>query len=143
MNNARSRARRLAMQGLYEWQVSGNDPRDVLVHLHETQDLANIDREYLSELMLKVPDHIADLDTCITPLLSRPLDEVDPVELAILRLAAYELSLRLDIPYRVVINEAIELAKKFGAEDGHKFINGVLDKLAVQLRQAEIRAKSR
>lgn len=143
MNNARSRARRLAMQGLYEWQVSGNDPRDVLVHLHETQDLANIDREYLSELMLKVPDHIADLDVFITPLLSRPLDEVDPVELAILRLAAYELSLRLDIPYRVVINEAIELAKKFGAEDGHKFINGVLDKLAAQLREAEIRAKSR
>lgn len=143
MSNARTRARRLIMQGLYEWQVSGNDPRDVLVHLHETQDLSNIDRDYLAELMLKIPEVCTGLDTQITPLLSRPINEVDPVELAILRLAAYELSERLDIPYRVVINEAIELAKKFGAEDGHKFVNGVLDKLAIQMRAAEMRSHSR
>lgn len=143
MSVARTRARRLAMQGLYEWQVSNNSPRDVLVHLHETQEMDNVDSSYLSELMLKVPEHAPQLDEAIKPLLSRVLDEVDPVELSILRLAAYEFAHRPDIPYRVVINEAIELAKKFGAEEGHKFINGVLDKLAAQLRATEIRSKSR
>ncbi|MBI3561907.1 MAG: transcription antitermination factor NusB [Gammaproteobacteria bacterium] len=143
MSAARTRARRLAMQGLYEWQLSGNDPRAVLLHLHETQELTNVDRDYLAELMLKTPDYVTQLDGLIGPLLSRVINEVDPVELAILRLAAYELQHRVDIPYRVVINEAIELAKKFGAEDGHKFVNGVLDKLAAQLRQTEIRSRTR
>ncbi len=142
MSNTRTRARRLAMQGLYEWHVSSNAPSDVLLHLHEEQDMKNVDREYLSELVLTIPKHIEELDALLSPFLSRPLAEIDPVELAIMRLAAYEFVYRPDIPYRVVINEAVELTKKFGAEQGHKFVNGVLDKLAMQVRAIEIKAKS-
>ncbi len=142
MSNTRTRARRLAMQGLYEWHVSNNAPQDVLLHLHEEQEMKNVDREYLSELVLTIPTHIEELDALLSPFLSRPLAEIDPVELAIMRLAAYEFVYRPDIPYRVVINEAVELTKKFGAEQGHKFVNGVLDKLAMQIRAIEIKAKS-
>ncbi len=142
MSNTRTRARRLAMQGLYEWHVSSNAPSDVLLHLHEEQEMKNVDREYLSELVLTIPKHIEELDALLSPFLSRPLAEIDPVELAIMRLAAYEFVYRPDIPYRVVINEAVELTKKFGAEQGHKFVNGVLDKLAMQVRAIEIKAKS-
>lgn len=143
MSNTRTRARRLAMQGLYEWHVSHNAPPDVLLHLHEEQDMKNVDREYLSELVLTIPKHVAELDAQLSPFLSRPIVEIDPVELAIMRLATYEFVHRPDIPYRVVINEAVELTKKFGAEQGHKFVNGVLDKVAMQVRAIEIKAKSR
>lgn len=140
MSKARSRARRLAMQGLYEWQMSDNAPRDILNSYRQQHDLKDIDVEYFQLLLLEVPSHLQDLDQALTPHLSRPLQEVDPVELAILRLAAYELINRPDIPYRVVINEAVELAKTFGAEAGHKFVNGILDKLAAQKRSVEVNA---
>jgi len=141
MSNTRTRARRLAMQGLYEWHVSNNAPTDVLLHLHEEQEMKNVDREYLSELVLTIPNHVEELDRLLSPFLSRPIIEIDPVELAIVRLAAYEFAHRPDIPYRVVINEAVELAKKFGAEQSHKFVNAVLDKLAMQVRATEIKAR--
>jgi N utilization substance protein B len=129
------------MQGLYEWHVSNNAPTDVLLHLHEEQEMKNVDREYLSELVLTIPNHVEELDRLLSPFLSRPIIEIDPVELAIVRLAAYEFAHRPDIPYRVVINEAVELAKKFGAEQSHKFVNAVLDKLAMQVRATEIKAR--
>ncbi len=141
MSKARSRARRLAMQGLYEWQMSDNVPREILNNYRLQHDLKNVDAEYFQTLLLEVPGHLQDLDQAISPHLSRPLKEVDPVELAILRLATYELIYRLDIPYRVVINEAVELAKTFGAEAGHKFVNGILDKLAITTRPAEIKTQ--
>ncbi|MEJ2361859.1 MAG: transcription antitermination factor NusB [Gammaproteobacteria bacterium] len=141
MSKARSRARRLAMQGLYEWQVSGNAPQEILQGYRQKPELESADVEYFQLLLLDVPEHLAELDKLLTPLLSRPLQEVDPVELAILRLAAYELVHRLDVPYRVVINEAVELAKVFGAEAGHKFVNGILDKLAATVRSAEVNRK--
>jgi N utilization substance protein B len=131
----------MAMQGLYEWQVSGNDPRDVYHTYLKEHDLKKIDQAYFKELLLGVPAKLKELDAALSVHLSRPLEEIDPVELAILRLACFELLFRLDIPYRVVINESIELAKTFGAEAGHKFINGILDKVAMDVRSMEVKAK--
>ena len=141
MSKARSRARRMAMQGLYEWQVAGNDPLDVYNIYQKEHDLKKVDKDYFKELVLSVPAKQQELDAALEPHLSRPIKETDPVELAILRLACYEFLFRADVPYRVVINESIELAKTFGAEAGHKFINGILDKVAVDLRPKEVKSK--
>lgn len=116
---------------------------DILNSYKQRTDLGNVDMEYFQLLLLGVPGHLQAIDQALTPHLSRPLKEIDPIELAILRLAAYELQQRLDIPYRVVINEAIELAKTFGAEAGHKFVNGILDKLATTIRASEVRSRGK
>ncbi|HID49588.1 MAG TPA: transcription antitermination factor NusB [Chromatiales bacterium] len=136
--NSRTRARRLALQGLYEWQVSGNAPADIERQYLVEKELHKVDIPYFRELLTKVPRHRAELDAVIEPLLNRKLEEVDPVELAVLRLGAYELVHHSDIPYRVVINEAVELAKMFGAEQGHRFVNGIMDRLAASLRSTEV-----
>lgn len=141
MSKARSKARRMAMQGLYEWQVAGNDPLDVYHTYLNEHDLKKVDKDYFRELILGVPLKLQELDAAIELHLSRPINEIDPVELAILRLASYELLFRIDVPYRVVINESIELAKTFGGEAGHKFINGILDKVALDVRPMEVKAK--
>lgn len=141
MSKARSRARRVAMQGLYEWQVGGNAPGDIYRTYLKEHDLSKVDADYFRELMLEVPRLQEEIDASLTPHVSRPLHEIDPIELAVLRLAAYELLHRIDVPYRVVINEAVELAKTFGAEAGHKFINGILDKAAADLRALEVQRK--
>jgi N utilization substance protein B len=133
----------MAMQGLYEWQVAGNAPLDVYHTYQNEHDLKKVDQEYFRELLLGVPAKLDELDASLTAHISRPLHEIDPVELAILRLACYELLFRLDIPYRVVINESIELAKTFGGEAGHKFINGILDKVAMDVRSMEVRHKKK
>lgn len=143
MSKARSRARRLAMQGLYEWQLSENAPQDILANYRQEHDLEKIDIEYFQSLLLGVPEQLAVLDQALTPYLSRPLKEIDPIELAILRLATYELLHRQDVPYRVIINEAVELAKTFGAETGHKFVNGILDKVAASVRATEVKSRSK
>ena len=143
MSKARSRARRMAMQGLYEWQVAGNTPADVYRTYQTEHDLKKVDQDYFKELLLGVPEKLDELDAHLTSHISRPLNEIDPVELAILRLACYELVFRLDIPYRVVINESIELAKTFGAEAGHKFINGILDKVAIEVRSMEVNSRKK
>ncbi|MDH5179120.1 MAG: transcription antitermination factor NusB [Gammaproteobacteria bacterium] len=137
MSSARSRARRLALQALYEWQMSGTAVGEINSRFLASPESNKADRVYFSELLLGVVNHLTDLDAQITPVLSRPLDEVDMVEKAVLRLSAYELQHRLDIPYKVVINEGVELAKTFGADKGHRFVNGILDKLAVKLRKVE------
>jgi N utilization substance protein B len=136
----RSWARRLAMQAIYQWQLTGLDPAAIDAQFQADQDMSKADLGYFQELVQQVPARVQDIDAAINPFLDRPLPQVDPVELAILRIAAYELLQRLDVPYRVVINEAVELAKKFGAEQGHRFINGVLDKAARKLRPQEIPA---
>jgi N utilization substance protein B len=137
MSKARSRARRLAMQGLYEWQMSDNAPSTILKTCLTEQNVKNVDTDYLQELLLTIPKKQPELDSAFQMYLDRSVEEVDPIELAILRLATYELLFRIDVPYRVVINEAIELAKAFGAEAGHKFVNGILDKVAAQVRKTE------
>ena len=138
MSKARSRARRMAMQGLYEWQVAGNAPLDVYNTYLNEHDLSKIDQEYFKMLMLGVPEKQVELDAAISRHLNRALEETDPIELSILRVACYELLARPDVPYKVVINESVELAKTFGAEAGHKFVNGIVDKLAAELRAVEV-----
>ncbi|AOU97301.1 N utilization substance protein B [Acidihalobacter yilgarnensis] len=137
LSRARHAARRLAVQSLYQWQLTGDHPKDILAQFKEERPLGDADMDYFRELLLGVPEHLQAIDAAIAPYLDRPLDRVDPVERAILRLAGYEMMQRLDVPYRVVINEAVDLAKVFGAEQGHRFINGVLDKAVRQLRAVE------
>ena len=140
MSAQRSRSRRLAMQALYQWQMTGQNVADIEAQFLAEQDMSGAEIPYFQELLHEVPARLNDLDEALAPLLSRDLRQVDPVERAVLRIAAYELSMRSDIPYRVVINEAVNLTKRFGAEQGDRFVNGVLDKLARRLRQAEMKA---
>jgi N utilization substance protein B len=137
---ARRNARQYALQALYQWQLSGaaisEIELDFLVH-HIKQ---KTDLEYFKELIHQIPEQHDELDNKMISFLSRPITELDPIELAILRIGTYELAKRLDIPYRVAINEALELTKKFGSIEGYKFVNGVLDQVARQLRIEEIKA---
>ncbi len=134
-------ARQAAVQALYQWQLTSQAPGDIEQHFISDHDLRGIDVEYFHELVREVPLHLHELDDHLAPSLDRGIDEVDPVERAILRLGAYELEFRIEVPYKVVINEAVELAKTFGAEHGHKYVNAVLDKVALKLRAAEVRNK--
>lgn len=136
-NAARSKARRLAMQAVYQWQMTEQGVADVVAQFLADQDNQGADAEYFEALVRGVLHDPARLDALLSPTLARPLHEVDPVESAVLRVAAYELKERLDVPYRVVLNEAVTLAKKFGAEQGHTFVNAALDKLARELRAVE------
>lgn len=130
MSRARTRARHRAIQGLYQWQMSGQSAEQIEAQFNETQDMKGVEIRYFRDLLYKVPTHVAELDDAIAPHLDRSLDSLDPVERAILRLATYELTYRQDVPFRVVINEAVDAAKVFGAESSHRYINGVLDKVA-------------
>lgn len=141
MSNARHKARRCATQALYTWQMTGRDLNDIDEEYQLEHNMGKVDVEYFQELLHKVPVYLAELDDYISPLLDRSLQEVDPVERAILRLGTYELAHRLDVPYKVVINEGVELAKTFGAEHGHKYVNSILDGVAQKLRAVEIQAK--
>ena len=132
---ARRRARECAVQALYSWQISKNDIADVEQQFLSEQDVKDVDITYFRELLSGVAINAATLDTLMAPYLSRQLEEVSQIEKAIMRLAMFELTKRDDVPYKVVINEAIELAKTFGAADSHKFVNGVLDKAAPVIRK--------
>ena len=137
----RSRARRYVVQALYEWQVSGNSPKEIEQQFLIEHQSRKFDRPYFNELLNGVCEQVEELDAKISQLSDRPFKEVDLVEKAILRLGCFELKNRIDIPYRVVINEAIELTKTFGADQAHKFVNGTMDKLAETLREVEVAAK--
>ncbi|MFZ6047594.1 transcription antitermination factor NusB [Pseudomonas sp. CR3202] len=140
---ARRQARSLAMQALYSWHIAGQPLNEIEAQFRVDNDFSSVDGAYFHEILHGVPRLKTEIDEAFLPCLDRALEEVDPVELAILRLSTYELMQRVDVPYRVVINEGIELAKVFGATDGHKFVNGVLDKLAPRLRAAEVRGGKR
>lgn len=135
---ARHGARRAALHALYQYQVTGKAILDVSAEVLADPHTGMVDMAYFQELTNGAVNKLASLDEFIAPATDRPLKDVSPLELAILRVAVYELQDCLQTPYRVVINEAIELAKKYGAEDSHKYINGVLDKILPQLRQAEL-----
>ena len=141
--SGRRRARELVLQGLYQRQLSGNAPREVRADLVASPGFARADHAYFDELWSGATDRYDELVAVLAPHLSRNATELSPVERAILVIGTWELVSRLDIPYRVVINEAVELAKAFGGTDGHRFVNGVLDKLAADVRAAEIAALSR
>ena len=143
MSKARNHARRLAVQALYEWQMTGTQVTEIKTRFLEGKGDKALDKIYFKELISGVIDKAAELDEAISPCLTRALSEIDLVEYAILRLSTYELMNRPDIPYRVIINEGVELAKTFGGEQGHKFINGILDKLALRLRSTEAKSAKR
>lgn len=135
--SARRKARRFALQGLYEWQLSGNPSYEIEARYRVENAMHKVDLDYFHELLSRIPTLTTELDASFERFLDRTFEALDPVELAALRIGAYELKYRVDVPMRVVINEAIELAKTFGASESHKYINGVLDQLAVSLRPHE------
>ena len=136
---ARSRARRRALQATYAWQIARNPMASVMAQFEHEQEMEIADLEYFKDLLTGLERNRAEIDLKLRAFLDREVEAVDPIERAVLRLASYELLYRPDVPYRVVINEAIEIAKRFGADFGHTYINGVLDKAAAEWRAAEYR----
>jgi N utilization substance protein B len=142
MKNSRRRAREFALQALYQWLVNECAADVLLAQFKERKDFAKADQALVESLLRGVTGNAEGLRSCITPYLDRPVKELSPVEHALLLLAACELRDHPETPYKVVINEAIELAKSFGGTDGHKYVNGVLDKLAAELRPHEVNARN-
>ena len=134
---ARSRSRELALQALYQAQIAGHDKQELLRQFHERPDYAKVDQAYFDDVLSGICDGREGLERKIATFADRPLEQLDPVEKAILLIGHYELESRVDVPFRAVINEAVNLAKRFGAEDGHKYINAVLDRAVKTLRPAE------
>jgi N utilization substance protein B len=139
--NARRRSREFALQGLYQWQLAAADVPAIKAHLAEVKGFERADGAYFAALLGGVIAHVAGLEAVLQPHLDRRFAELSPIERAILLIAAFELSNLPDVPYRVVINEAVELAKSYGGTDGHKYVNGVLDKLAAVARPHEARSR--
>lgn len=139
----RHRARELAMQGIYQWRITAGDDAKIEKQIQTEKNIGRFDKELFSKLLRGALSHHAEMEALILPHLDRKMDELSPVEFAVLLLGTFELSQHLEVPYKVVINEAVELAKTFGGADGHKFVNGVLDKLAPKLRAVEFAAQSK
>ncbi|RHW76010.1 transcription antitermination factor NusB [Colwellia sp. RSH04] len=133
----RRKARELAVQAIYSWQISQNSVTDVEVNFITDNSKRRFDIEYFQQLLRGVTSNVSEIDSLISPHVDRLLDDIDQVEKAILRVAVFELTDCKEVPYRVVINEAIELAKSFAADDSHKFVNGVLDKVVKVIRPQE------
>ena len=140
MSRKRHKAREFALRALYQWQVTGQDVGEIVNQYLASNDVRKFDVPYFQDLFRGGPTTLDELDAHLDPLLDRGVEQVDLVERALLRLGAYELQCHPEIPYRVVINEAVELAKEYGAEQGHRYVNGVLDKLSESLRSLERRA---
>ncbi|MDT8364282.1 MAG: transcription antitermination factor NusB [Nitrosomonas sp.] len=136
--NRRRLSRELALQGIYQWRQARSEARDLIAQLRETRIFIRTDKVYFEDLLNGTLQHALELQSHIQPCLDRQLTELSPVEFSILLLGAYELAHHPEIPYRAIINEAVELAKSYGGTDGHRYVNGVLDKLAATLRATEI-----
>ncbi|MBL4608406.1 MAG: transcription antitermination factor NusB [Pseudomonadales bacterium] len=136
---ARRKARRFALQALYQWHIAGGNLSEIEAQFRNENAMHKVDLPFFHELLHKIPANVGSLDQQLEPLLDIKKDDLGVVELTALRIGAYELCHRIDIPYRVCINEGIELAKVFGAEDSYRFVNAVLDKLAKQVRSTEIK----
>lgn len=143
MSQARTNARKAAVQALYQWQMAGQNLSEIERQFLEEERLKDAQKSYFAELFYGVPKNLEAIDQALSEFVDRPVDTIDPVERAILRIGVYELLHRLDMPYRVVLNEGINLAKYFGADGSHKYINGILDKVAQQKRAMEIKSKAR
>lgn len=141
MSRQRSKARSLAVQAVYQWQMAGQNVQQIINQFLAEHADRKVDTDYFRELVEGVPGKLSTIDEGLAEHVDRSIESIDPVERAILRVGAYELISHPEIPYRVVINEAIELAKVFGAEQGHKYVNGVLDKAAKRLRSMEMAAE--
>ncbi len=138
---ARHNARKHIIQALYQWQLTQSNLSEIEQQFQEEFLGSRVELAYFQELLHTIPRQITTIDDAFSPHLSRPLNDIDPVELAILRLATFELLFRIDIPYQVVINEALELTKTFGSQESFRFINGVIDKVAHKTRTAEVNAR--
>ncbi len=136
----RTQSRRVAMQALYVWEMTHNDINEIIKNFSEDGLLVDLDFDLFKELLTSVTSDATDLDALYSGLLDRSVNMIDPIERAIMRIGVYELQSKQQIPYKVIINECVELAKRFGAEEGHKFVNGILDKVAKQLRPLELNA---
>jgi len=139
MRKSRRKAREFALKAIYEWKLSGNDVASIAQHLRDEEGYASIDDKYFLALVNGATQEAAALEAALTPYLDRSLNALSPIESAVLLIGAYEALHCLDVPYRVVINEAVELAKSYGGTDGHKYVNGVLDKLLPKVRPTEVR----
>ncbi len=137
---ARRKARHYGVQALYQWYMTQYPVSEIEVQFLADYDFSKADIEYFHDIIHHVPANLEELEQAFTPYLDRDINELDPIERSLLRLGSYELVKRIDVPYKVAINETVALAKKFGATDGHKFINGVLDKLAKEVRVIEVKA---
>jgi transcription antitermination protein NusB len=141
MSQARTNARKAAVQALYQWQMTGQSVIEIERQFLEEERLKDAQKSYFTELFHGVPKNLEAIDQALSEFVDRPVDMIDPVERAILRMGVYELLHRLDMPYRVVLNEGINLAKYFGADGSHKYVNGILDKVAQQKRSLEFKSK--
>lgn len=137
MSHARHKARSVALQALYQRDMTGQDTSDIERQFREDQDLKGVEMKYFLELLHQTPQQEEELDQIASKYLDRSVADLDPVERTLIRIAGYELKNRQDVPYKVVINEAVELAKSFGAEAGHKYVNGVVDKMSYDWRPTE------
>jgi N utilization substance protein B len=142
MSQARTNARKAAVQALYQWQMAGQSLSEIERQFLEEERLKDAQKSYFVELFYGVPKNLDEIDQALSEFVDRPVDTIDPVERAILRIGVYELLYRLNMPYRVVLNEGINLAKDFGADGSHKYVNGILDKVAQQKRAVEIKNKA-
>ncbi len=141
MSQAKTNARKCAVQALYQWQMSGDSLSRIEIYFLEEELLKGAQKTYFSEIFHGVPQQLTVIDAALAEFVDRPVEKVDPVERAILRIGGYELINRLETPYKVIINEGVNLAKCFGAEGSHKYVNGILDKVAQKVRAVEIAAK--
>ena len=139
---SRTRARELMVQALYQKQIAGHTTSELVAQYRDDTAYERADQEFFDELFPAISDGQEDLEKKIDDLIDRPLEQLDPIELSILLIGVHELETRPDIPYRVVINESVNLAKRFGALDGHKYINACLDVAAKSLRETEVQAKN-
>ena len=137
---ARGKSRRLAMQAIYQWQMTGDSITDIKQQFFDDNNKAKFDSEFFSESVSGVASSISELDPLLEKYMLRSVESVDPVERSFLRLATYEFINRLDVPYRVVLNEAVNIAKEYCSENSHTFVNGVLDKVAKEIRSIEVQS---
>lgn len=137
---AKQKARKLLVQALYSWELGGIDLQTIEVNFHIGNDMSKIDRDLFKKVLYEVPKNLSKIDECYRPYLDREQDQLDPVSRAILRIATYELLFSIEVPYKVAINEGVNLAKTFGPTDAYKFINSVLDRVAAQSRAVEVSA---
>lgn len=136
----RSKARHYAMQALYQWSMTKNSMNIIEAEFHTDNDMTKVDVEFFHELVHSVPQNLAQIEMDFLPFVNEiGLEKIDPITMALMRMSCYELRFRVDVPYKVVINESLRLAKKFGATDSYKFLNGVLDKVAARQRAAEFK----
>ena len=141
MSSAKTNARRCAVQALYQWQMTGETLSQIEINFIEEDRLKGAQKNYFAEIFHGIPEQLNKIDAALAEFVDRPVEKIDPVERAVLRIGVYELINRLETPYKVIINEAVNLAKYFGADGSHKYVNGVLDKVSRKIREVEIKAK--